>query len=546
MKSPTLSTRIPGDWWFHVLAAATVGFGIALRVIQYLAQEPTWYDESAWALLTLTKPLDELLIRPVGYLWVTRWVMTNTAVNELTLRLLPFVGAVGSQILVWGIARHLFSSRFAQWVAIFLFAVHFWFIDYAAEGKPYSFELFSHLLIVWMVLKYLARPTLILAIVVGASATAGFFFAYNLAFLYPALFTVCFFRAVRNRPREAARREGLAVAIGAAMCFLVVVGVYGWLLAPSAEFEFEGYYSRSSNTFYDPTNPLHSDSSQISWLAQRVFDLAESPLLTRRWIGTLQLKWDSRSQPSLKGGSGIDLKRLQSMCWIFLYILALAHLIWKRRWNVLALLVSPTLFAIAFNVAGRWPFGLFRINLFLIGYFLLMGVVGIEAFILIQRGRWQWLSKTLVLALFVAPPLAWGFEWYDPKSWTRSDTRVALAQLREIRRLELRADPGAPRRPLYMDLWSCDNFEFYSRWHAAYREAGAAMHRDFDVRCERFFEDITEALSKQREPVAWLALSRPPDIRTARKQLSEHCRSAQWNRKRGKTPFLVRCVPVKR
>lgn len=118
--------------------------GIGLRGVALASDRNLWIDESMLALnlidrapARLLEPLDWNQGAPVGFLLLTKAVITQVGTTEFGLRLLPFLGsALGAIGFAWLAVRLL--PRPAAALAAALFAVSPYLISYAAECKQYA------------------------------------------------------------------------------------------------------------------------------------------------------------------------------------------------------------------------------------------------------------------------------------------------------------------------------------------------------------------------------------------------------------------------
>ncbi len=63
-------------------------------------------------------------------------------ISDITLRILPFLGSVGSIIAFYFLAEKTIKSKVVALWAVFFFAINQRLIDYSFEFKPYSFDVF--------------------------------------------------------------------------------------------------------------------------------------------------------------------------------------------------------------------------------------------------------------------------------------------------------------------------------------------------------------------------------------------------------------------
>ena len=96
---------------------------------------------------------------------------------------------------------------------------------------------------------------------------------------------------------------------------------------------------------------------------------------------------------------------LQVAC-VGLCIVGMVAVIVRRRFDVAVLLLVPWIIGLAFNVAGKWPWGVFRTNVFLLFYVLTLVTEGLSALAIVGRQRpdlWRvapWGGILIGIALF--------------------------------------------------------------------------------------------------------------------------------------------------
>lgn len=174
-----------------ICIGGTLALGAGLRTVQYVTGASLWYDELAIArnirdrdLLTLlTAPLDYRQMAPPGFLAGAEVSSALLGLNELALRLVPFLLSIVALLLLWRIAAR-FVSGWPLAFVVFLFAVSPPAIFLSANVKPYSGDIFFTLLLVWAALRYTERPESVrLALAVALTGVIG------VASSYPAVLT---------------------------------------------------------------------------------------------------------------------------------------------------------------------------------------------------------------------------------------------------------------------------------------------------------------------------------------------------------------------
>ncbi len=137
-------------------AWALLALGAALRLRQYLVPRSLWLDEAMLALNIRQRGMAELFLpldyeqgAPLGFLLLTKSITLTLGMSELRLRLLPFLAALASLILFWLLSRRVLKTP-AMLTALAWFALHPGLIQYAAEFKQYSTDVFFTLLLLWL------------------------------------------------------------------------------------------------------------------------------------------------------------------------------------------------------------------------------------------------------------------------------------------------------------------------------------------------------------------------------------------------------------
>jgi hypothetical protein len=147
-----------------LIAAIAILVGIALRVIEFARDRPLWLDEAMLSLniasrsfAQLARPLDYDQSAPVAYLWLERLAVNVGGVNELALRVLPFVAGLALVPLVWLVGRRLAGETTATLAAV-LAALSLSLITFSAEAKQYGVDPLVTVLIVWLTSRVATAP----------------------------------------------------------------------------------------------------------------------------------------------------------------------------------------------------------------------------------------------------------------------------------------------------------------------------------------------------------------------------------------------------
>src|SRR5437762_13922723 len=88
-----------------------MALGIGLRARGFLfSTMALWQDEAGWAIRLIDKPLIDNIIRPIGFMAVTRLLVRALGPSETVFRSLPWLAGVGTVLMAPFVARRLFRS----------------------------------------------------------------------------------------------------------------------------------------------------------------------------------------------------------------------------------------------------------------------------------------------------------------------------------------------------------------------------------------------------------------------------------------------------
>ena len=126
-----------------------LGLGVLLALIQYFSGRSIWLDEAKIALnildrsyLGLLEPLHSNQVAPILFLWMERFFGDVFGVNDLSLRLFPFLA-----YLVYKLLKILTPSTKLWFIAATLFAFCQPMIYFASELKQYMIDVCVMLLL---------------------------------------------------------------------------------------------------------------------------------------------------------------------------------------------------------------------------------------------------------------------------------------------------------------------------------------------------------------------------------------------------------------
>lgn len=479
LKALTSRLRfVPGDGsrsaWIEAIATIVlVSFGLFLRLggVVFGGTVGFWNDEANWAIRVMDQPLQDLLIRPIGFLLFTRWSVLLLGKWEFAFRLLPWLAGMATPLISVFLARRFLNRAAARLLFIGILSLSPLAIDYSKEFKPYNISLMLHLLMPLLVLRWYHTRRMRDLVLAALSAPLGLFFAQDVIFLYPGLFLVLGVESWRKRDY---RQLGVAAGI-AVLSAGVVLGMYFliWSRLPDNQAE---YWGDKYGVFYRPTDPA---DSRLGWYAEKYTDIAEIPGARRRLFSPEVLPPSSLPQ----------LRALDEWLWLGLHVVGLTVMALQRRGREALLFLSPTLVCAAFNVLGHWPFGTFRTNLF-----VLAGMSAIAALALDWRGQPKrvWSSLAPVALLVVLPLFASKHDWGLKKRMvSASQTAEMLDQL-----LALEETQNIRREPFFLEHHSFNVVRYYVTHHARAAKWRKPVYRKFKLHYRRKPKDVVRSVRR--------------------------------------------------
>jgi len=133
-----------------------IAVAVGLRVGRYLHDRSLWLDESQLALNIMSHSYGELFGKldfaqgaPVGFLLLEKLTISALGDSERAFRLFPLLAGLASVFVFWRVALR-FAGREAGLLAMAFFAVLGSLIFYSAETKPYSFDVLTALVLLWL------------------------------------------------------------------------------------------------------------------------------------------------------------------------------------------------------------------------------------------------------------------------------------------------------------------------------------------------------------------------------------------------------------
>lgn len=388
----------------RVSVALVLVVGATLLSLQYFARQSLWHDELAIARNIEGRSIVQLLVEPLAYSqtapagWlVAEKVSTSIlGVNELGLRLIAWLAALGSLFLFWRVSNR-FCAGVSQVAVLGLFALGLGGIWHGAEAKQYSTDVAVVLLLTLLTLRVRERPRdatgAMLAGAIGAGALLLSFPAVPVAFVMGlSLFAAWW-----------ADRDTVALRP------LLVLGV-GWGIG----------------------------AALMSWLALHALDPETQIYLHEFWAegfppmrGAELLVWPARQMLGAVGHYLLFIEPPSVLLFVPLLPLFLALagavFVWRRDRLLLAIALAPVVAGFAAAALGLLPFRL-RVALYAVPAVLVLAGAGLDA--IVGLGRWgRRVSYTLTVVSVL--PLALIVLLASPPPLPTQDARYVLGQVAE-------------------------------------------------------------------------------------------------------------------
>jgi hypothetical protein len=454
--------RVDADAYFGAMLAVVL-LGVFLRVNGWLGHHLSfWMDEALWASRVLHWPLLDLSIRPIGFVAITRVLVGLFGATEVWFRFLPAIGAIGSLLLMPYVASQLLVSKWLRLLLVLLFAIQPALVDYANEFKPYSWEVLVHLvpLVLYLRFRETGKNTWLFALL--GYLPISFLLAYNMALAFPGLLLLCLGVAWRSQQRT--RLVAATLASGALCASLGALMFELSLKNVTHEERTESYWGKKYDVFYDKK----AEQSRASWTLQKYDDMAA-------FVGQRRDSWADSGK--ISEAHADKLGSVERLFWVGLSFIGLFALARKRR-DLLLVLFAPLIMIVLANLAGKWPLGAFRTNIWVMVFTLPLPFLGLQLLAINRRVGAALLA--LVLGLTVVPSFLFGFDWHGHKRTFTRDfyEREVIAKLYAYRKEQLAKRPDAPRARLLLELHTWYPHVYYLEDHPEFRAKYAQFFAD--------------------------------------------------------------------
>jgi hypothetical protein len=274
-------------------------------------------------------PLDYDQTAPLLYLWATKLVTVLGGSNEYAMRAIPFVAGLAMLPLTYALARRLVNER-AALLATGIAAVSPLYLQYVRQVKPYTLDGLAALVLLWLALDLMDRPTRQRPwrrlVIVGAVAIWTSIIA---VFILAGLLVVLWFAHGIERPR----RDRLAVA--GAVWAVSFLPAYMVVYHPASQNPYlQEFWRGSMLTLWDPG------------------------VIGRGWQATREFIWQifggGSTEPPL---APVDRLLVDSVVVVMASLAAVGVRFTAQRASPAraALLLAPLAAAVAASLIGKYP-----------------------------------------------------------------------------------------------------------------------------------------------------------------------------------------------
>jgi hypothetical protein len=440
-----------------------VALGIWLRLRGFLfSTQSLWLDESDWAIRLIDKPLSEHLIRPIGFMALSKALAWLFSPSETVLRFMPWTAGIATVLMAPALAGKLFRSTSAQLLFVSILALDPAAIDLSKEFKPYSVALTLHVAMVLLAIRYCRSGTTRDLVRVLVTLAFSVLFAQDAIFAYPGLFLVIGVEALRGR-----RFKHLAAATGTALATASVVAcLYFFIWSNLNQSKQESYWGKKYDVFHVPNK---SGPTKVEWSFSHYGALVEA-------TGSRRELWTTRR---VSPHTLAELVSLDEVVWLVLHIAGLVVIVRARRGRDALLLVAPLGVMALFNWLGFWPQGPFRSNLFSLVY--AAGVASCAFDSETKRTRLVDLVPAAVLVLL--PLFAFEKTWHRQKEMRSMAFPSAFSDALKALVQQQGRHTSHHREPLVIDTYGCQPFRYYTKYHPLSQTLGKEVLSRFVLKC---------------------------------------------------------------
>jgi hypothetical protein len=459
--------------WLACAAFIALGWVLRTRGVLWGGTFGFWNDEASWAMRLLERPISEHLIRPPLFMGLTRLSIAILGKTEFAYRLLPWLAGMATPVVGLYLGRRMLQNAAARIMLVGVLALSEGSIDFSKEFKPYAIGIFLHLLLPYLVLRWVASGTKKDLLWACSAMPIGILFCQDVLFLYPGLFLVMAIEALRAR----AMKQLYTIVGFGALTAAFVAGMYFGFWRRIEKDQAEDYWGKRYGVFF---RAKRTSDTYASWISDKYLDVVAMPNQRRE-------QWQART---IGGRAFYELREVDGILWLALHFLGVSMIFTQRRWKEGLCFWSPMLVCVSFNFLGFWPFGAFRTNQFLIAETSVLACLAFDW----KSGRTSRLRMLAPAFVLLVLPLAL-FEKHWSSSKLQSPSTRMLEVIKQLGAWQREA-PVAGKEQLFMDHHSCQPFKFYVKYHPRGVRLWKELSKTIEYQCNREFGVTLQAMRR--------------------------------------------------
>lgn len=389
-----LMKQISRPTYLTLLTYLVLLLGFFLLCWRLSLNHSLWLDEASLALellsrdfLKLSQPLDGQAA-PILFLWFMKIATLMGNTGELALRFIPFISGVGALIGFYFCSREILSKEGAL-IAVVLFALSPALIDYSAEAKQYSTDIFVSVIVTYTGFRMIKARSWDIVLISTFLLATLIWLSHPTPFLLSAIGGVGLCQALLKKDRTQGRYFFIAITVWlASFISFYVLSLKGL----NDRQDLVNYWRGVHDAFM----PLGGES--LSWLFAKTSELLAVP----------------RLGPPL-----------------FMLILALlgSVILLRRDWRHAVIVIMPIFVTIAVSGAKLYPFAQ-RLILFLLPQLVLLVATALESLLAIKWRYVGWAALLLAISALLINPLRWNAALIvAPQNFAKENFRQVLANV---------------------------------------------------------------------------------------------------------------------
>jgi hypothetical protein len=387
--SPILFSPIP-------LLYCVLSLGLLMRVWRLLMNYSLWLDESSLALNVLsrnfselTEPLSGSQAAPVLFLWLSKaTTVISDSDSELSLRLVPFLSGLAAFLVFYFCCKQVLNSS-GTLIGLALFAFSPSLIDFSAEAKQYSTDVFVSVVVAYIGFLLISTQSRLILLASIFIPCVLVWLSYPTPFLLSAIGVVGIFQAWLRKDKI--KVYYLSVAI-----FMWVVSFIAFYLISLEEITRRQDLVDYWQEMHDAFMPLGGGS--VFWLASKGKELLTLPAL-----GPLVI--------------------MLPMALAGVIIIAL------RDWRQALIVLLPIFVTIAASALKMYPFA-DRLILFLVPQVILLVAISVEALLMMKWRHVGLILSSIAVSALLIHPIRWSAALIlRPGTFEKENFRDVLAKV---------------------------------------------------------------------------------------------------------------------